>query len=363
VDDRWCRWPLAWRFHERWWRCWRRWWGRARWGHIFGLDQKIGPQFLSYRTGWIGWRLFNWRCWRGNRIDAGTDNVLETGELLPIVRKLIKELVAERVVLGLAQQAPKLMLPLRERDETSDIVAVSAAGGGPFAFHCHPFGYRPWLLFIGPSPQILNGKIPQPESAVEASRLGSEVRQLTNRIPWRIRLGLLLVSATASIGLVLAHGAVLDPVIEGTGYSIVDFELAGDSTRAMLILDAWGAEGRSAASDAIRIDFGFLVAYGIFLTLACSTLATLLDRWPSRWIEPVGWRLAALAPVASLLDAVENTALIRVLRDYGSGSISGFATTTAEVAAVIKFSIVAIVAVYLVLGTVALIYRWLRASR
>jgi hypothetical protein len=154
----------------------------------------------------------------------------------------------------------------------------------------------------------------------------------------------------------------LDPAIEGSGYSIVDFEMAGDSNRAMLILDAWGADGRSAASDALRIDFGFLVAYGIFLTLACSTLASQLDHWPWRWIEPVGWRLAALAPVASLFDAVENTALIRVLGDYESGSISGFATTTAEIAAAIKFSIAAFAAVYVVLGTAALGYRWLRAS-
>ena len=34
------------------------------------------------------------------------------------------------------------------------------------------------------------------------------------------------------------------------------------------ILDEWGEDGRDAARESLWIDFGFLLAYGTFLTLA-----------------------------------------------------------------------------------------------
>ena len=52
------------------------------------------------------------------------------------------------------------------------------------------------------------------------------------------------------------------------GPGIVPFELAGDQDRADEILAEWGEDGQDAARESLWIDFGFLLAYGAFLTLA-----------------------------------------------------------------------------------------------
>ena len=58
--------------------------------------------------------------------------------------------------------------------------------------------------------------------------------------------------------------------------------------------------------------------------------------------------------VAGLLDAIENTALLRVLDGYEAGSISGVATKLAAGAAAVKFAIVIAAGLYVVSALLAL---------
>lgn len=51
-------------------------------------------------------------------------------------------------------------------------------------------------------------------------------------------------------------------------WGVVPFELSGDQDRVGEILAEWGEDGRDAARESLRIDFGFMLAYGTFLTLA-----------------------------------------------------------------------------------------------
>lgn len=177
------------------------------------------------------------------------------------------------------------------------------------------------------------------------------------KIPTRVRVWLLVVSGVALVALMLLHAATLDPAIDGSGYDIVDFELAGGSDQAVRILDAWGADGRAAARDAIAIDYGFLIAYGVFLTIGCGAVATAVD--DPRWMVRTGWTATALVPVASLADAVENTALLRVLSGYEGGSTSSWAAAIARSGAVLKFAIVLVGILFIVAGLVRLaIRRW-----
>ncbi len=180
------------------------------------------------------------------------------------------------------------------------------------------------------------------------------MRVVFEAIPTWLRLLLLLGSAAASLWLIGTHRSALEPAVDDSDYGIVAFEFAGSPDEAEKILDDWNEDGREAARDAIRIDYGFLVAYTVLLALACGSLALILDGWAWGWFESLGWWLAGLMPLAGLLDAVENTALLRVLDGYESGSISGTATRLAAGAAAVKFAIAIAAGLYVLSALVAL---------
>ena len=59
------------------------------------------------------------------------------------------------------------------------------------------------------------------------------------------------------------------------GPGIVPFEVSGGQDRADEILAEWGDDGQDAARESLWIDFGFLLAYGTFLTLALAAIRDL----------------------------------------------------------------------------------------
>jgi hypothetical protein len=129
------------------------------------------------------------------------------------------------------------------------------------------------------------------------------------------------------------------------GPGMVAFELTGGQGRADEILDEWGAEGQDAAREQLRIDFGFLLAYGAFLTLA---LAAVRDLAKAR-----GWqRLASIGRVAVLFgalgagfDALENICLLLTLDGAGAAF-----PLLATVFAACKFVLVLAAIAYLLAG-------------
>ena len=99
---------------------------------------------------------------------------------------------------------------------------------------------------------------------------------------------------------------------EDSPKGIVSFQLAGEIARSNAIVASWGPEGRVNAGLNLGLNYLFLVAYGICLSLACVLLTT---RFSER--NTVMFRLGiffAWATIgAALLDAMENYALIRIL--------------------------------------------------
>jgi len=173
-----------------------------------------------------------------------------------------------------------------------------------------------------------------------------------------------MVTAALVGGLLLIqHERAMEPAKDSSGTDIVAFEFAGTPERAREILDEWGTEGRAGATRAIKIDYGFLIAYAVFLSLAVGGLAAGVGKRTRAWAESLGWRLVGLALVAGALDAIENTALLRVLDAYQSSGISGLATLTAAVAASVKFLIVAAAVAYLLIGSLLVLARPRRGSR
>ena len=78
----------------------------------------------------------------------------------------------------------------------------------------------------------------------------------------------LILAAVASVLLLLAMAPAEERMKDTGGPGMVPFELTGGEDRADEILAEWGEEGQDAARESLWIDFGFLLAYGTFLTLA-----------------------------------------------------------------------------------------------
>ena len=154
----------------------------------------------------------------------------------------------------------------------------------------------------------------------------------------------LLVCLLVGVSLALA---AIDTELrtEAAPYGIVSFELAGTAESAGAILASWGPSAREAAHLIQGLDYLYLVLYSAVLVWICNAVAALWQhRSPA--MARVGSVLAGLSLVAGLLDAFENAALLRLLRD-GSSDLWA---ATAWWCAVPKFAIVALAAAYAAFG-------------
>lgn len=97
----------------------------------------------------------------------------------------------------------------------------------------------------------------------------------------------LIASGIATVVLLLAMSPAEERMQDTGGPGMVPFELTGGQDGADEILSEWGDDGQDAARESLWIDFGFLIAYGAFLTLA---LAAVRDLARQRVAPPCGDR-------------------------------------------------------------------------
>jgi hypothetical protein len=155
----------------------------------------------------------------------------------------------------------------------------------------------------------------------------------------------LVATAIASVVLLLAMSPAENRMKDTGGPGMVPFELTGGQGKADEILVEWGEEGQDAARESLWIDFGFLLAYGAFLTLALAATRDLAGRR--------GWaRMAAVGSVAIYFgalgagfDALENVCLLLTLG--GSGAAFPLLAT---IFASCKFVLLAAAIAYIVAG-------------
>ena len=129
------------------------------------------------------------------------------------------------------------------------------------------------------------------------------------------------------------------------GPGIVPFELTGGQDRADEIMGEWGEKGQDAARESLWIDFGFLVAYGTFLTLAVAAIRDLARTLEWQRMAQVGTVVVYFGALVAAFDAFENTCLLLTLE--GSGEIF---PVLATVFAACKFVLLAVVVAYLITG-------------
>lgn len=137
--------------------------------------------------------------------------------------------------------------------------------------------------------------------------------------------------------------------------AIVSFELAGDLSTALAIMQSWDQAAMVAAGISLGLDYLYLVIYASTIALGCVLIGNANG---SHSLIAVATILAWMQPVAALLDAIENYALIQLL--LGAHAI--YWPPVAKWCAIPKFIIIAVGLVFLVVGVLMLHIKRLRGE-
>jgi hypothetical protein len=155
----------------------------------------------------------------------------------------------------------------------------------------------------------------------------------------------LIASGIATLLLLLAMSPSDQRMQDTGGPGIVPFELTGGQDRADEILGEWGSEGKDAARESLWIDFGFLLAYGTFLTLALMAVRDLARGRGWRRLAVVGGVVVWFGALGAGFDALENICLLLTLGGAGAAL-----PLLATIFAACKFLLLAAAIAYLVVG-------------
>ncbi len=161
----------------------------------------------------------------------------------------------------------------------------------------------------------------------------------------------LIASGVATVVLLLAMSPSDQRMKDTGGPGIVPFELSGSQDRADEIFAEWGEEGRDAARESLWIDFGFMLAYGTFLTLALLMTRDLAGKRGWRRLAALGAIVVSFGALSAAFDALENICLLLTL-----GGAGGAFPLLATIFAACKFVLLAAAIAYLVAG----LATWLR---
>jgi hypothetical protein len=128
----------------------------------------------------------------------------------------------------------------------------------------------------------------------------------------------LIATAIASLLLLLAMSPAEERMKDTGGPGMIPFELTGGQDRADEILAEWGEDGQDAARESLWIDFGFLLAYGAFLTLALAATRDLARERGWRRLAAIGAVAVSFGALGAAFDALENVCLLLTLDGAGA---------------------------------------------
>jgi hypothetical protein len=174
--------------------------------------------------------------------------------------------------------------------------------------------------------------------------------------PRMTRRGGLIASGIAMVILLFAMSPDENRMTDTSGPGMVVFELSGGQHQANEILAEWGEDGQDAAREQLWIDFGFLLAYGSFLTFALMTALDLARKrgWPR--LAAIGGVVVFFGALGASCDALENICLLLTLGGAGA-AFPLLATIFASCKFILLIGaicyLIAVVATRLVRGTAA----------
>jgi hypothetical protein len=142
---------------------------------------------------------------------------------------------------------------------------------------------------------------------------------------------------------------VLDQRLKATGGpSILGLEFAGSQQGAAEIMAEWGSHGRDLARLSLWLDFGLMLSYGTFFTLAALATRDFARERDLRALAAVGVAAPFFAAAAALFDAAENVGWLLVLGGHGGSFAPPFATACAS----LKFLLIGLTIVYVLWGLI-----------
>lgn len=162
----------------------------------------------------------------------------------------------------------------------------------------------------------------------------------------------MIAAGVATLILLLAMSPAEERMKASGGPGMVPFELTGGQDRADEILSEWGEDGQDAARESLWIDFGFLLAYGTFLTLALVAVRDLARKRSWRRLEAIGAIVVSFGALVAAFDALENICLLMTLEGAGAAF-----PLLATIFATCKFVLLVTAIAYLLAG----LAMWLRS--
>jgi len=168
----------------------------------------------------------------------------------------------------------------------------------------------------------------------------------------------LTLTGVAAVVLLLAMSPAENRMTDTGGPGMIPFELTGGQGRASEILAEWGDQGQDAARESLWIDFGFLLAYGAFLTLALAATRDLARRRGWQRMAAIGAVVVFFGALGAGFDALENICLLLTLDGAGAAF-----PLLATIFASCKFALLASAIVYLFVGLAMQLGNRLAATR
>lgn len=159
----------------------------------------------------------------------------------------------------------------------------------------------------------------------------------------------MLIASLVSILILVAFGWLGAPLTTAEApQGMVSFQLARTPQRVQSLLASWDARTQLVAAFCLGLDYLFMPAYALAISLA--------DRWAGQTLRRRGWPLAGLGVplvwgvwLAALLDALENAAQAAMLFGNPNPFLPGFTWFVA----LIKFGLVFIGLAYAFFGLAA----------
>jgi hypothetical protein len=163
-----------------------------------------------------------------------------------------------------------------------------------------------------------------------------------SRKQWLILLGI------AMVAFYIGFGVIEQSLPEGTP-GVLEYEFVGSEDRAAEMLAEWGDAGQDDIRLSLWIDYGFMLVYGAFFTLAGLATRDFARKRGNQVLASVGRWAPWCAVGAAIFDALENANLLLILGGHGGSVSPPLATACASV----KFVLILIAIVYVVWGLVA----------
>jgi len=181
---------------------------------------------------------------------------------------------------------------------------------------------------------------------------GSTPLHSSERSPGARRKRLLIAFGIATVVFDLVLVLLDRRLVATGGPSILGLEFAGSQHRLDQIVEEWGTHGVHLARLSLWLDFGFMLSYGTFFTLAGLATAAAARERGLRRLAACGRVAPFLAAAAALFDAAENITWLVLLDGHDSSFLPALGTACAAV----KFFLIGVAMVYAACGLIV----WLR---